>query len=171
MMGWLWGAQSSNADDPYRKLDPDLKDFLRKETPKSYQPAAPPTTKANPKPDGKEVVPPKSSVAVNESLNQSLFQDGRYARLWKNYRPLKEVEDAGKSDQEKLMDVLDGYKERKHQIGKAALENCADEQLVLQDCYEHGTIAERMVLCRKQKKAYSRCYLMQSVRLTLINIR
>ena len=162
-MGWLWGSDATTDSDPYRELDPELKEFLKKESPAKYTtaPSKPPASELQTPEERRE----KESAKQEQSKvpRESLYQDGRYAHLWKTYTPKRELEDATKSDQEKLMDVLDGYKERKHQIGRVAMENCANEQLVLQDCYEHGTIAEKMLLCRTQKKAYNRCYLMQSV--------
>ena len=61
------------------------------------------------------------------------------------------------------MDVLEGYKERRAQIGKTALENCCEEQMAVQDCYENGSLGEKLVLCRGPKKRFERCYDMQSV--------
>ena len=161
-MGWLWGSKKSDDGDPFRDLDPDLKDFLAKESPVKYKPAAPP-----PPP----IQEPKFPQPLDESPHtsqpgvpsQSLYQDGRYAHLWKNYRPREAVENELKSDQEKLMDVLEGYKERRAQIGRAAIESCVEEQMELHECYENGSMAEKMVLCRGQKKKFERCFSMQSV--------
>ena len=162
-MGWLWGSNKSNDSDPFRDLDPSLREFLVKESPVKYKAAAPP-----PPPEQKPS-PPQSTTHSAESAQpivppQSLYQDGRYAYLWKNYRPLDVVENEAKSDQEKLMDVLEGYKERRAQIGRAAVENCVQEQIDVNDCYENGSLTEKLVLCRGPKKKFERCFAMQSVR-------
>ncbi|KAL8741696.1 MAG: hypothetical protein Q9190_005723, partial [Brigantiaea leucoxantha] len=68
---------------------------------------------------------------------------------------------------DKLSDILDGYKARKAQIGRAALENCSLEQEALFHCYSHGSTLERSTLCRSKDKAFNRCYIMQAVRTTL----
>ena len=163
-MGWLWGSNKSTDGDPYRDLDPSLKDFLVKESPVKYTPVAPPP----PPPSEHQSAPLQSTTQSAEPVKpvvppQSLYQDGRYAHLWKTYRPLREIEDEVKSDQEKLMDVLQGYKERRAQIGRSAVENCVEEQMGLHDCYENGSVAQKLVLCRSQKKKFERCFTMQSV--------
>lgn len=61
------------------------------------------------------------------------------------------------------MDLLEGYKSRKARIGKAALENCVEEQEAMSDCYRHGGWKDQMTMCRKQNKAFERCYTMQAV--------
>ena len=95
---------------------------------------------------------------------ESLYPDGRYAHVWRTYRPLSAIENESKSDQEKLTDVLEGYKARKAQIGRAAVENCVFEQIKLDECYTNGGVAARMTMCRKEARGFERCYLMQSVR-------
>ncbi|KAI1334394.1 hypothetical protein F5Y15DRAFT_401765 [Xylariaceae sp. FL0016] len=169
-MGWwdsLW-ASGSSADDPLRKLDPKLREFLEKESPVKYSSANPPSTQQPTSPavapssaieaatreegaDGKPVVP-----------RESQFQDGRYAHLWKTYKPLAQIEAETKSDHERLMDVLDGYKERKSQIGKAALENCALEQVDWRKCMSNPSVTERLTMCRDQVKKFERCYMTQT---------
>ncbi|KAL8725699.1 MAG: hypothetical protein Q9181_006310 [Wetmoreana brouardii] len=68
-----------------------------------------------------------------------------------------------KSDQEKLMDVLEGYKDRRAMIGKAALENCTLEQAAVNDCYKKGTWGDTMTMCRPENQAFTRCYVMQAI--------
>lgn len=167
-MGWFWGKSDPpkpSNNDPLRELDPSLRDFLSKESPVKYTPAAPPpapppeTTTTTPTPDTKPatpVVPP-----------ESLYPDGRYAHLWSTYKPLSVIEAESKSDQEKLLDVFEGYKERKAQIGRAAVENCVEEQLAVNECYETGAWMDRMTMCRGENRAFERCYIMQSVQSTL----
>ena len=59
--------------------------------------------------------------------------------------------------------MLEGYKERKAQIGRAAVENCVEEQMVVNDCYEKGQWKDRLTMCRRENRAFERCYIMQSV--------
>ncbi|KAL9633211.1 MAG: hypothetical protein Q9164_004839 [Protoblastenia rupestris] len=165
-MGWLFGSSSSSKptdSDPFRDLDPSLKEFLVKESPIKYRPAPTPP----PPPPSQIVQPSTSQTQAREpsepkAPSESLYPDGRYAHLWKSYRPLSEVENALKSDQEKLLDVLDGYKARRAQIGRAAVENCVEEQMRVMECYEHGNVKSMMIMCRPEKRAFERCYMMQS---------
>ncbi|KAI8626674.1 hypothetical protein F5Y19DRAFT_478334 [Xylariaceae sp. FL1651] len=177
-MGWwdsLW-ASSASADDPLRKLDPKLREFLEKESPVKYsssssssnppepskQAAKPPVThnKLTPAAEGSEASSSGTPPAVVP--RESQFQDGRYAHLWKTYRPLAEIEAETKSDHEKLMDVLEGYKERKSQIGRAALENCALEQVDWRTCMANPSFSERMTMCRDQVRKFEKCYMTQT---------
>ncbi|GAP84391.1 putative autophagy protein [Rosellinia necatrix] len=171
-MGWwdnLWGS-STSADDPLRKLDPKLREFLAKESPVKYNtPNSGPSAQApeNPAelaPSSADAGAAHETEASNEPLvpRESQFQDGRYAHLWKSYRPLAQIEAETKSDHEKLMDVLEGYKERKSQIGRAALENCALEQVDWRSCMTNPSWGERMTLCRDQVKKFERCYMTQT---------
>ncbi|KAL8934626.1 MAG: hypothetical protein Q9211_005129 [Gyalolechia sp. 1 TL-2023] len=73
-----------------------------------------------------------------------------------------EVANTYKSDQQKLTDLLESYQSRKAMIGKAALENCVEEQATLNDCYRNGSTQSRMTLCRPENKAFERCFVMQS---------
>ncbi|KAL7620306.1 hypothetical protein AAE478_009299 [Parahypoxylon ruwenzoriense] len=170
-MGWwdsLWPSSSSN-DDPLRKLDPKLREFLARESPVKYgtaqekeektKKASAPAAEEEQQQRGKGEDQEKNKPLVPR---ESQFQDGRYAHLWKTYRPLAEIEAETKSDHEKLMDVLEGYKERRNQIGKAALENCALEQVNWRDCMTNPTLGERMTLCRDQIKKFERCYMTQT---------
>ena len=59
--------------------------------------------------------------------------------------------------------MLDAYKDRKAQIGRAAVENCVEEQIAYNDCLENGGWGDTMTLCRSKNKAFERCYIMQSV--------
>lgn len=167
-MGWwdtLW-ASNASADDPLRNLDPKLREFLAKESPVKYnisndleKPAdsAPPIPKPTTEGGGERNNSSKPMVP-----KESQFQDGRYAHLWKSYRPLAEIEAETKTDHEKLMDVLEGYKERKAQIGRAALENCALEQVDWRSCMTNPSLSERMTMCRDQVRKFERCYMTQT---------
>ncbi|KAI0837566.1 hypothetical protein F5Y06DRAFT_270767 [Hypoxylon sp. FL0890] len=165
-MGWwdsLWGSNSSGAD-PLSKLDPKLREFLERESPVKYSTAQ---QQQAPAKEEKQATAPKPEAQEGQAdrpivPRESQFQDGRYAHLWKTYKPLAEIEAATKSDHEKLMDVLEAYKERKNQIGKAALENCALEQLDWRNCMSNPSFSERMTMCRDQVKKFERCYMMQT---------
>jgi hypothetical protein len=176
-MGWFWGSSgSSNSglspDDPLRNLNPELREFLAKESPVKYNssnPPAPLQTASAPalQPEHQAVADEQlpENGAENESKvpSKSLFQDGRYAKLWATYQPLSEVEAASKSDSEKINDILEGYKYRRAEIGRAALENCALEQWDLNECFTSGGWATRMQMCRTENKKLERCYTMQAV--------
>jgi hypothetical protein len=108
--------------------------------------------------------PPEDRVESEPRVpSKSLFQDGRYAKLWATYRPLNEVDAATKSDSEKINDILEGYKYRKAEIGRAALENCALEQWDINECFKSGGWASRMQMCRPENRKLERCYTMQAV--------
>jgi len=173
-MGWFWGPSDSKdgnkSQDPLRDLDPSLRDFLAKESPVKYSSSNPPAaagtapTQANP-PASNQSAPQRTNAAPSEPgiPQESLFKDGRYAHLWKTYQPQAEAEAEGKSDQEKINDVLEGYKYRKAEIGRAALENCALEQWQVNECFRNGGWASRLTMCRTENRELERCYLMQSV--------
>lgn len=163
-MGWLWGSKKPSDSDPLRDLDPSLREFLSKESPVKYTPApappAPPqetttaaeTTTAPAIDETKPLVPP-----------ESLYPDGRFAHLWSTYRPLAVIEAETKSDQEKLQDIFEGYKDRKAAIGRAAVENCVLEQIAMNDCFDKGRWADKMTMCRAENRVFQRCYTTQSV--------
>ncbi|KAF5232001.1 hypothetical protein FANTH_13186 [Fusarium anthophilum] len=163
-MGWISSILGTDkSSDPLSKLDPSLRDFLEKESPLKYssnQPAIPPPANQQPRnPDAAVTAAEPQKPAVPSA---SLYQDGRYAHLWKNYQPLAEIEAETATDHEKLMSVLEAYKERKEAIGKAALENCAEYQEEWVNCMKHGSWEDQMQMCRHQVRRFERCYMMQS---------
>lgn len=170
-MGWLdslWGRRS---DDPLQDFDPKVREFLRKESPVKYDASKPKQDGQGQQPiaGGSGAAPtPGVQAAPGDSApssvpKESLYQDGRYAHLWKTYKPLGEVESETKSDHEKLQDVLDSFKSRKAAIGQAALENCSEEQLDWNNCMKSGSLKARMTMCRDEVRRFERCYNMQSV--------
>ncbi|KAK3309977.1 uncharacterized protein B0T15DRAFT_19980 [Chaetomium strumarium] len=184
-MGWFdgWFGSDNSGSDPLKRLDPKLREFLEKESPVKYSntPAQQPTqpqSQPSPQPQQQQQQQqhqqqaPQSSSDTQQQQQQnatppavppeSLFQDGRYAHLWKTYRPLAAIEAETKSDSEKLSDVLDAYKERRAQIGRAALENCAEEQFTWATCMKSGSWTARMTLCRDEVHRFERCYSAQS---------
>ncbi|KAF4464771.1 hypothetical protein FALBO_8395 [Fusarium albosuccineum] len=170
-MGWISSILGTDKSaDPLGKLDPSLRDFLEKESPLKY-PANQPTTAANPATTATTTAEKPSNggstVAATEAQqpavpSASLYQDGRYAHLWKNYRPLAEIESETATDHEKLMSVLESFKERKEAIGKTALENCAEYQEEWVNCMKHGAWEDQVQMCRHQVRRFERCYMMQS---------
>ncbi|KAH7059049.1 hypothetical protein B0J12DRAFT_594925 [Macrophomina phaseolina] len=176
-MGWFWGSSngsSSAAADPAKQLDPSLKKFLEKESHPANNAAAaasspsshsatsalsPAVSPASPAPPEQQATTSATSPVVPSA---SLYPDGRFAHLWKTYEPLSAVEARTKSDQEKLSDIVTAYNDRRAGIGRAALENCAFQQLALSDCFRSGTWSARITMCRKETQALDRCYTMQS---------
>ncbi|GAB7355837.1 hypothetical protein MBLNU459_g6500t3 [Dothideomycetes sp. NU459] len=181
-MGWFWGSNDKASQaDAYSKLDPALRDFLDKESPYKYRPAPPTSASPAARPSNTEpdtyrsrlgIVKNEPSKSIDAAQSaaatttapppESLYQDGRYAHLWKNYKPLAEQEAAQQNDQDRLNDVIDAYNERKAQIGRAAVENCVFEQLAERDCFQRGGWHAKMTMCRDENKAFNRCYTMQA---------
>jgi hypothetical protein len=168
-MGWLdnWFSSPPNSGvDPLQKLDPKLREFLQRESPIKYSSSTDQTQAqaAAPAPQPQPIADAPNSLEQQPAVpRESLYQDGRYAHLWKNYKPQAAVDAETKSDHEKLMDVLDAYKDRKAEIGKAALENCALEQVDWTECMKSGSVTARMTMCRDEVRKFERCYKMQSV--------
>lgn len=178
-MGWFWGKPDTSntaTNDPYSKLDPALRDFLEKESPLKYKDTQPSNSQPSPAADhdyraqvgldkpgltqeNQNAAPRQNAPAVPP---ESLYQDGRYADLWKTYRPEAEIQTASKSDQDRMRDVFDAYSERKAAIGRAAIENCVMEQMAEKECFMHGSWSKRMTMCRDENRAFLRCYEMQS---------
>ncbi|OAX81118.1 hypothetical protein ACJ72_04539 [Emergomyces africanus] len=159
-MGWFWG--NSDGSDPTKNLDPSLKDFLQHETPARYdpvtvQPSSPPEQNQQPsaQPTPADESTPPDYLPVPSA---SLFPDGRYAHLWKDYKPAGELESSSMSPAEK---VIDQFKKRKEVLNRAALENCSEEQLDLSMCFKSGTVKERATMCSAKNSKFSRCYTMQ----------
>lgn len=158
-MGWLWN------DTPAKdKLDPSLRDFLDKEAPYGPGPALPKppqkaqpatTTTSQPAP----AASPASTAAPAPVPPESQFQDGRYAHLWAGYTPQQELENRGKTEQDKLRDIVDAYNDRKTQMGQAALENCAFEYLAQFDCFSNPNDVRKLsTMCNKEARTFNACY-------------
>ncbi|KAK0632261.1 hypothetical protein B0T14DRAFT_490653 [Immersiella caudata] len=167
-MGWFdgWFGSSDSASDPLGKLDPKVRKYLEKESPVKLRPEhaniPSPTRPQQPQPQKRGPSSSASDDAPPPVPLQSLFQDGRYAHLWKGYKPLSAVEAETKSDHEKLMDVLEGFKERKAMIGRTAMENCAEEQLEWNNCMKEGDWVKRARLCSEEVQKFERCYQTQT---------
>lgn len=184
-MGWLWSdpTPAGSPGDAYSKLDPALKEYLNKESPVKYEDPLPISHQAaKTASTSKDAAPntfrsqlgidtPGLSQQNQDSAPQhdrpevppeSLYQDGRYAHVWKGYRSQHEIEQNGRSDQDKLADIVDAYNERKAQIGRAAIENCVLEQIAEKECFSNGGWHVMTTMCREESKAFNRCYNMQS---------
>ena len=168
---WLWRDSSSSSKDPVEGLDSSLKEFLKDQRPAEYKPTAP--TGESSGADGlgqtksrrEKDLPDTNKVYEGRPLPKaSLYQDGRYAHLWKTYTPESELVSASESPTTRLTDLFQG---RKSRIEDAALENCAEENMELDNCYDIGDWKERAIarstLCRKQNRAFTRCYMLQAV--------
>lgn len=156
------------SDDPLKDLDPKVREFLEKESPVKIESKRPedPSQAAAPTDAESHSPHPTEKPAVPE---QSQFQDGRYAHLWKTYRPLADIENETKSDHERLTDVLEAYKGRQSAIGAAALENCAEEQFDWNNCMKSGSLRARVTMCRDEVRKFEQCYNMQTVRLRWVS--
>lgn len=168
-MGWISSVFGSDKSaDPLGKLDPQLREFLQKETPVKYTPNRPSPTNTTAPSTSTTQQSNDPSIAASEAQptavpSASLYQDGRYAHLWKGYTPLAQIEADTATDHDKLMGVLEAFKERKAVIGKAALENCAEYQEEWVHCMKHGSWEDQIQMCRHQVRRFERCYSMQSV--------
>ncbi|KAK2594802.1 Vacuolar protein sorting-associated protein atg6 [Conoideocrella luteorostrata] len=165
-MGWfpsIFGSEKPS--DPLGKLDPKLREFLEKESPVKYTSNQTLVTSKSP-PPGAQIhhaqKPDEPAIDKSTVPSASLYQDGRYAHLWKNYRPLEQIESEAATDHDKLMTVLEGFKERKAAIGRAALENCALQQEEWVNCMKNGSWEDQLQMCRHQVRRFERCYTMQS---------
>ncbi|KAF2440671.1 hypothetical protein P171DRAFT_368346 [Karstenula rhodostoma CBS 690.94] len=160
-MGWLWG--SSDSSDAKSNLDPSLQDFLKKEAPTGPTPSLPSKPAERPK---EAAQPAQQQPAAPEGPlvpPQSQFQDGRYAHLWKGYVPQNDLENRAKTEQDKLKDIVDSFNDRKAEIGRIALENCALEYMEQFDCFRAPkTYWQTATLCSAESKKFNRCYDMQS---------
>lgn len=174
-MGWFWGSSNNNSNpsssDALSNLDPALREFLEKEAPRKRPPPPPqPTEASSIESLASHSLPKLASPAPTSQLTssnaavpaESLYQDGRYAHIWASYKPLADIEATGKTDQDKLTDLVDAFNNRKAAIGRAALENCAYEQLELSECFRSGGWNTRITMCKKENRRLARCFEMQS---------
>lgn len=169
-MGWLWNSGDSAASQ--QQLDPSLREFLKKEAPTGPTPTLP-TSPREKQPEPK-TTPQAQSQSTSQSQTesksyapavppQSQFQDGRYAHLWKNYTPQNVLVDRGKSEQDRLRDLVDAYNDRRASIGRIAMENCALEYLEQFQCFRYpSTWMSAGTMCRAESRRFNRCYDMQS---------
>jgi hypothetical protein len=151
-------------------LDDDLKQFLKDQQPRPYVPAesSVDASKLEEAPIASSQ-PPASVLTSTLSPEdrplpkESLFQDGRYKHIWKTYIPQDELEAATATPVERVMAAK---KDRNRTIHKAALENCAFEEEMQQDCFKGGSLTDRVrgrvTMCNQETKAFNRCYQLQA---------
>jgi hypothetical protein len=176
-MVWpFWSSTPST--DSVKGLDPELRKFLEKEAPKplttprdtsvdiSYADQLDAARKQHRDDEQKSTAATQHTTTEDEGAPKapaaSLFPDGRYAHLWKTYRPLADIEDAQKTESEKLKDLVDVYESRKKSISSTALENCALEAVAQSDCFASGNFVSRLTMCRGETRALNRCTDMQA---------
>lgn len=165
-MGWFWGG-TTNPNDPAKSLDDDLKQFLKDQRPRPYVPAElpePPKQAIQRPPPEPKVVPDTNKAYEDRPLpKESLFQDGRYKDIWKTYVPQNDIVAATTTPVER---VLAARKDRRQTIHKAALENCAFEEELQQDCFKTSDLSKRIkgriTMCHEETKAFNRCYTLQA---------
>ncbi|KAJ5601998.1 hypothetical protein N7510_011532 [Penicillium lagena] len=157
-MGWFW---DSTKNDPVKKLDPGLRQYLEQESPDRYVPAG---VKPAPEPSTPESSPSPDHASQPTTPSASLYPDGRYAHLWKTYKPPVDAdESAGVRGASK---VIEKYKERGDTVQRAAMENCALEHEALTYCFQTGNwrkqIEARLTMCSAENATFSRCFQTQS---------
>ncbi|PYH98218.1 hypothetical protein BO71DRAFT_395512 [Aspergillus ellipticus CBS 707.79] len=161
-MGWFW--ESSNKDDPVKKLDPGLREYLEHEAPKKYVPATLPSPQDASKPVDTQTGPSGSDEPSKPTTPAaSLFPDGRYAHLWKTYKPPREQEASTVQTAER---VVEKFKERGKSVQRAAIESCALEHEALTYCFKTGNwqkrLEARVTMCSEENTKFSRCYTTQA---------
>jgi hypothetical protein len=165
-MGWFWW-QANAKNDPTKSLSPDLKTFLKDQQPRPYVPAdalepSPGPAEQPQKPPA--VLPDTNRKAEDRPLpRESLFQDGRYKDIWKTYTPQDEIAATTTSPLDR---IISARKDRREMIHRAALENCAFEEEIQQNCFINGDFKNRararMTMCRQETKAFNRCFQLQA---------
>jgi hypothetical protein len=165
-MPWYWWGGQSNQSDPTRSLDPSLKDFLDQQQPRPYRPAEAPRTVEEPKkePTSEVVLPDTNKSHEDRPVpKESLFQDGRYAHIWKTYTPQAEIDSTTTTAVDR---ITAAKKNRKRATHRAALENCAFEEEIRQECLNGQNVTSRFrakaTMCNTETKQYTRCYTLQS---------
>ncbi|KAL4804769.1 hypothetical protein BDV18DRAFT_27419 [Aspergillus unguis] len=153
-MGWFWG---SNKEDPVKKLDPGLREYLEHEAPKKYVPAQSP---AEASPSVPTSADQNTSSEERPLPSASLFPDGRYAHLWKTYKP--PVVDEASTQSTGMAAMQQHAKDRSAMTKRAAMENCSIENEVYHLCLKNPTIGERLTACQDKNMVFTRCYATQS---------
>ncbi|KAF1990501.1 hypothetical protein K402DRAFT_348670 [Aulographum hederae CBS 113979] len=160
-MGWFWGP--SPPADPTKSLDPSLREFLDRETP----PEPPPSKRTKAATAMEELKAAEAARASPDGRNaagvpaQSLYQDGRFADIWKTYTPLTAIQAETKNDQERLRDLIDDWEDTKIKVAQTARENCSFEEMAQNECFKHGPLSSKMTMCLAERRAMNRCYEMQ----------
>ncbi|KAF3938793.1 hypothetical protein ABW19_dt0202941 [Dactylella cylindrospora] len=162
------GSQSASTEDKkaFSTLDPSLKDYFKHLTPegKPTVPAPEPTQLPEPTlvppPDRSQPrqVTPHQYVSEPPKHAQSAYGD-RYAEYWQTYTGSSAAGGGirNESSDQKMQDFVAGYKQLRENVGKAARENCAFEELELRDCYKYGTWWQTMRMCTEENHKLQRC--------------
>lgn len=165
-MPWYWWGGNSAQEDPTKSLDPSLKEFLNEQQPRPYVPAEPPkkTEEAAVTAQPEVNFPDTNKTYSDRPVPaESLYQDGRYAHLWKTYTPQSDIVSVTSSPIERITAAKKG---RKRAIHRAALENCAFEEEIRQECLNGQNVTSRfratVTMCNEETKQYTRCYTLQS---------
>ncbi|RMZ79198.1 hypothetical protein DV738_g3548, partial [Chaetothyriales sp. CBS 135597] len=158
-LSWLWGG-TKKSDDLTASLDPDLKSVLNDTKSAPYSPAPAPHVTDHP-----ATAPvPAASTDTPTVPKESLFQDGRYAHLWKTYVPLADSQ-LSATTQSPVSRIVAQKKERTAAISRAAFENCAFEEELQLKCLglgAGGAVRSKLNVCRDETKSYNRCLQLQS---------
>lgn len=166
-MGWY---EKGSQKDPVQQLDSDLREFLEQETPDKYVPAPDVSTShaTAPSPSSTQFSGFSDDAAHSEPKvpAASLFQDGRYAHLWKTYKPPTGIDTQTSFTTGE--GVVQRYRERANSVKSAAMENCVVENEALLLCAKTGSWKEQMksrvTACSAERRNFSRCFELQSVR-------
>ncbi|KAL5338399.1 hypothetical protein BJX70DRAFT_366940 [Aspergillus crustosus] len=156
-MPWFWSS-SNGDDDPVKKLDPKLRKYLENEAPDKYVPASssPPVVEEKPAPAGPTL--PQEDDSAPSVPSKSLYPDGRYAHLWKTYKPPVEETGPGIGTQK----VIEERRERGALVKRAVYENCAMENEILTMCYKKpDTWTQTLTQCDKENRTFNRCWATQ----------
>ncbi|KAJ5551489.1 hypothetical protein N7535_000566 [Penicillium sp. DV-2018c] len=157
-MGWFWGNSNN---DPVQKLDPGLRDYLEQEKPDKYVPG--PDVKS-PSASSQAPETPETEPSTPKVPAASLFPDGRYADLWKTYKPPVDSDES--NGVRGASRVIEKHKERGDTVQRAAMENCALEQEALTYCFQTGNwrkqIESRLTMCSAENATFSRCFMTQT---------
>ncbi|KAL4815820.1 hypothetical protein BDW67DRAFT_163110 [Aspergillus spinulosporus] len=158
-MGWFWG---SNNDDPVKKLDPGLREYLENEAPKKYVPASQSPPAAEEKASPSQATSSDDASSASPAVpSASLFPDGRYAHLWKTYKP-PSPGDVG-PEATGVPSLKAHSKQRQAMVKRAAMENCSIENEIYHLCLKSPpTMTERLTACQDKNKVFTRCFTTQS---------
>ncbi|KAF8469049.1 hypothetical protein BDZ91DRAFT_721634 [Kalaharituber pfeilii] len=161
-MGWLFGpsspapADSSKpSEDPVASLDPSLREYFESQS--RDRSATHP--QARPKPPSPHSAPETGPQADPQPSHAASAYGDRYADLWKTYKPYDD--EAYVSDQARVAEVMHAHRNRKSAISRAALENCVELQVELNECYRKGSAWSKLTSCSKQAHQLNECYTTQ----------
>ncbi|EPS42196.1 hypothetical protein H072_3847 [Dactylellina haptotyla CBS 200.50] len=171
-MGWLWSSSGSSSDGDKPKtqdtrtaisnLDPSLQDYFKSSTPKDKPTIPAPEPEQLPTPT---ILSPEENGRPRESVrreyaetpaphSRSSYGD-RYADYWATYKGSEGTK--VDSNDMRMRDFVNGWKQMRQNISAAASENCSIEEIELHDCYRNGTWSQRVRMCTEQSQKLSKC--------------